>query len=312
MNSKKTTSIRRYDSAWGFIARVSDVTVISVSAALAYFLRFDSGELPDMYQIAIAFNIVISLFTFPALWIYDSWRIKSLWILSTRVLGAWSASFVLLMVLMVMTHRSEHFARAWLAYWFITGGAGLLLARLASYRALRILRCRKRNLKSIAIVGCGELARNLASRINECRWMGIRVAAMFCLNDNAAAGEHPQHPLHELQEWAAQRKVDEVWVALPLEQGSHVTQVMQMVKNTTVGVRYFPDLFGIFLLNHGVTQIAGMPMIDLTTSPIRGVNHLVKSVEDRMLAALILLVATPAYGADLDRDQTHLARARLV
>jgi len=54
-----------------------------------------------------------------------------------------------------------------------------------------------------------------------------------------------------------------------------------------------PDMSDFRLLNHQLTNIAGMPTIDLSSSPLDGVNGLLKRFEDLVLAISILLVISP-------------------
>lgn len=194
----KTTFIRRYDGAWPSILRALDSAAILISAVSAYFLRFGNWAIPDGYQLAVIASIVTCLAIFPLLLVYGSWRIRTLWAVSARVFGAWSAAFIIIMILMVLTKRSEYFSRLWLTCWFFMGGASLLLVRLTIYGTLRVFRSRHRNQRAIAIVGCGPLAAKLVARINESKWMGIRVAAIFNPEPCADFPDYPQHRLDEL------------------------------------------------------------------------------------------------------------------
>ncbi len=100
-------------------------------------------------------------------------------------------------------------------------------------------------------------------------------------------------PLDGFGEFVLTERVDEVWIAVPLEQGGRLRGVLESLHYSTANVRYVPDLFGLFLLNHGLTEILGNPMIDLSASPMQGVNRILKGLEDRVLAALILLLISP-------------------
>ena len=47
-------------------------------------------------------------------------------------------------------------------------------------------------------------------------------------------------------------------------------------------------------MNRPMTQIMGLPVVNLSVSPMRvSVNRMVKAVEDRLIAALVLLVTSP-------------------
>ena len=63
--------------------------------------------------------------------------------------------------------------------------------------------------------------------------------------------------------------------------------------DTTVNIRLVPDIFGFSLLNHSITEIAGLPVIELTSSPMNTGNSIIKSIEDKVLASLILILISP-------------------
>jgi putative colanic acid biosynthesis UDP-glucose lipid carrier transferase len=58
-------------------------------------------------------------------------------------------------------------------------------------------------------------------------------------------------------------------------------------------IRLIPDLFGFHLINHSISSIAGMPVINLSVTPMDGLNRWIKAAEDKILALAILLVSSP-------------------
>ena len=66
-----------------------------------------------------------------------------------------------------------------------------------------------------------------------------------------------------------------------------------MLRHSTANIRLVPDMFALRLINHGVSEVVGIPMLDLSASPITGEVRLIKALQDRMLGALILLLISP-------------------
>jgi putative colanic acid biosynthesis UDP-glucose lipid carrier transferase len=60
--------------------------------------------------------------------------------------------------------------------------------------------------------------------------------------------------------------------------------------HSAASIRLVPDLLTLRLINHGVTEVMGMPMYDLSASPMAGAWQQLKLLEDKVLARLILLV----------------------
>ena len=77
-----------------------------------------------------------------------------------------------------------------------------------------------------------------------------------------------------------------------------------------VQVRYVPDIFGFQLLRHSFSEVAGMPVIGLTDTPMQGVQRVLKAVEDYVLRRHGAAAALAGAAADRDRHQAHFTRAR--
>src|SRR5690606_6745305 len=60
-----------------------------------------------------------------------------------------------------------------------------------------------------------------------------------------------------------------------------------------VDIRYLPDLGDLPLLNHRVSDIAGLYALDISRSPMEGPARLVKRAEDLILGAIISIVMLP-------------------
>jgi putative colanic acid biosynthesis UDP-glucose lipid carrier transferase len=60
-----------------------------------------------------------------------------------------------------------------------------------------------------------------------------------------------------------------------------------------VSIHWIPDIFSLRLINHSVREIAGIPVITLSETPLTGVSKLTKSIEDKVLSLLILLSISP-------------------
>jgi putative colanic acid biosysnthesis UDP-glucose lipid carrier transferase len=278
------------------ITRTLDVLVVGGGGLLAYWLRFDLGgfPVPLRYSVLMLIAGLLVAVLFPLLGVYRSWRARGLLAPTLRVLGAWIAVFFLLFILLVLAKQAETYSRIWMVLWFGVTAALLVGLRVAVFAVLRALRRRGYNRRKAVLVGCGPLALDLYERARELSWAGFEVVAVFDGGGQARALSAVEpRPLDELWDFVEHQEVDEVWIAVPLERSDRLREVLDRLRCCTANVRYVPDLFGLFLLNHGLAEILDMPMIDLTSSPMAGVNRLAKAIEDRVLALLILLLISP-------------------
>ncbi len=67
------------------------------------------------------------------------------------------------------------------------------------------------------------------------------------------------HAANKLEQYVAERTVDEIWIALPLRAERRVKELLQELGRYPVTIRFVPDIFGFGLINHAVSEIAGMP-----------------------------------------------------
>jgi putative colanic acid biosynthesis UDP-glucose lipid carrier transferase len=96
----------------------------------------------------------------------------------------------------------------------------------------------------------------------------------------------------------AEGDVDEVWICMPLHvrerQGiDHVQKVRDLLRDDMVNQRIVPDIAELRIFEKPMTEIAGIPFINLTTSPHQGINRITKLAEDYVLGSLILVFAAP-------------------
>ena len=87
--------------------------------------------------------------------------------------------------------------------------------------------------------------------------------------------------------------IDQVWIALPLQQIVAIEALCLALEKFHAEVLLAPDISGWRLLNNSITQINGLPLINITASPMNDGNVLVKWLEDKLLSLLILMLASP-------------------
>ncbi len=275
--------------------RLLDVALVAALGWATHILRFGAqAPLSPYYGTTILGGALLAALLFPAMGLYRPWRAHGLLTLSARTLSATFALFFLLIFLLGASHTVLGLSRLWLVYWSASTGLALVGLRLGAYGALRALRSRGYNRHSVVIVGCGPRAAELLRKTEESPWAGFHIEAVFGRPDHSPhLGPYPVTPIEALADYADTHTIDEVWIALPLEHGADLHQAINALRTSPANVRYVPDVVDLYLLNHGVSRILDTPVIDLSASPLQGVNGLLKAIEDKVLASLILVLTTP-------------------
>ena len=151
------------------------------------------------------------------------------------------------------------------------------------------MRLRGLNQRHIAIVGAGTLGRTVAARLAQAPWAGfsiVRVLRRRPAQPRARRRGRPGGgPTDELlRATSPPARIDQVWIALPLRAEARIREILTMLREHSVEVRFVPDIYGFHLLNHSVTEVGGLPVISLTETPMSGINRVVKAIEDYVLA----------------------------
>ena len=87
--------------------------------------------------------------------------------------------------------------------------------------------------------------------------------------------------------------VDVVFVALPSERSAALRDIMQQLGDTTVDVRYVPDVLGFMQLRANVSDFDGLAVVSLREGPLYGWNRILKRGFDLVVATSLLAVVSP-------------------
>jgi Undecaprenyl-phosphate glucose phosphotransferase len=91
-------------------------------------------------------------------------------------------------------------------------------------------------------------------------------------------------------------RVDQLFLALPLEAHHEVLKVLNAIEGELVDVKMVPDVLQFVTLRAAVEELEGLPVISLAQSPITGWARLLKRAMDLVMAALGLIVMAPVLG----------------
>ncbi|MCE7917347.1 MAG: undecaprenyl-phosphate glucose phosphotransferase [Nitrosomonas sp. PRO5] len=279
------------------IQRLVDPLLVLITGTVVYAIRFGSFEIPEEYIVILIGICLICLAIFPFFDLYRPRRDESLWSEIQTLTKAWFIVYAVLVGIMFATKTSTEYSRVWIPGLMIGGLSSMTLFRLILRSSLRFLRRRGINTRNIVIAGAGELGREVAQRITASHWTGLKIIGFY---DNAPQfqgqvieGVPVRGGLPLLPQEATKLGVNQVWIALPLNQDAQVKSMVAQLNRLPVQITFVPDIYGVHLLNHSIGEIAGLPVIHIMETPLSGINGFIKELEDKILAISILLAASP-------------------
>ena len=267
------------------IIRLMDVATIIFSGWIALHLRLVFPlEAPFPEDLRSYYSLIASagiVFLALSREVYRSWRGAALPFMLARVTSTWLLVILSLLLWLFITKASEDFSRFWFGLWASVGVIGLWLERLSAYWFLRQLRFRGLNLKHVALLGDGPSAKQIESRLKDAGWTGYHVKKRI--------KQPTDQDLHRL----SKEKLDEIWLAIPLSETENIHRILRGLNHSSASIRFSPDWFTFRLINHGVSDLMGIPMLDLSASPLNGSSLVIKFLEDRIFSAIILILLSP-------------------
>lgn len=276
------------------IAKVLDALGSFILGYLVYAFYHRNFSLPDYYSTALVLASLLILVVFPNFGLYLSWRGKNKFSRTINIFYAWGSALAFLLIFGFFNKNLEAFSRVWFLAWSISTFLYLILYRMLLDFILNRLRKKGINRKRIAIFGAGQVGRDVHSKIKSDYESGFDVVAFFDdnqeLNSKEIDGIKVYFPDQLL---AFLDTCHELWIALPLRAEKRVLEVLFQTRHLTTIVRYIPDIYNFRLLNHRITEIANIPMIEINGPPLTASGITLKRIEDIVLSSLILILIFP-------------------
>lgn len=291
--------LKEYSQILSMVLRVLDVFAVIAAGGIAYFYKFGDLNLRPHYFTALCIGSILTLVVFALFHIYESVRAQSYWQHLMRLIQAVLVVLMLLAGLAFLSKTGQDFSRSWYIIWAFLSLVLLLLFRCSLLILLRIMRSKGWNERRIVIIGAGELGMQLMEALQQALWTGFKIVAIFDdhVQDKpryvATIPVLPMPPSIRDYLISSQVSIDEVWLAMPLHAEPRMKEILHELRNETVATRLVLDIFGMDLLNHSVSHLAGFPVINMRSTPMVGMNRMIKALEDRILASVILLLLSP-------------------
>ena len=294
-------SMKENASALVLGIKLLDSLVIAVSGMLCFFFlepikHFPSyhGYMPENYLTLIVLGFIFSAWWFPKFNVYQSWREASLSVEIRALLFSWSCSLVGLLAFIFFTKTATEFSRHWFILWYISTFFALVIIRLALRWSLHKMRSKGYNLRYIVLVGSGDLSKEVTDKIQSSPWMGLKIQGYFF--DIPTTNEMSLPCLGEVKDiiaYVKENNIDQVWITLPLKEIEQIETLCNQLHSVLVEVKLVPNIASLRLLNHATTDINGMTIINLSRPHLSSTDRLIKWLEDKVLALLILVFISP-------------------
>jgi Undecaprenyl-phosphate glucose phosphotransferase len=293
---------RRQRSRLLVLFALTDVVGVVAGLVGAYLLRFYAGIIevtkaysPRDYLELLPMAVIIWLFWLQNTGCYE-FRERAF---NLQILKKIVRANVLSVMTLVAVHfflRRLEFSRLVYLMAIVTGSVGVAVARLVLDRTLaRLRRTGRFPSANTVIVGSGALALEIAQRIRNHAYLGLRVAGFVTADGSGVAdSDFPVlGSLREMRRIARTHDIAEVIVADPALDGKAVMNLAMECEKEMTSLRVVPDLLQAQLVELAVEQIDGIPLFGLKDTPLQGWNAVLKRLFDVVVSAAALVLLSP-------------------
>ncbi len=287
----------------GAALRLVDISIIITSALVVYYFRKGWPMPPGYYPLLLLLVVFLTTNIFTLFSVYRAWRGRWIYRELASLSAAWICVSLCVGLITFLSKSGETFSRLWFGWTFVVAFTGMAGFRIMMRYYLRRLRTQGLNQKKVIIAGAGALGRRACSSIVRETWAGLCPVAFFDDNYNLIGQTHNGVPvigsLDDIQSYIeAQRKsndgaIDQVWIALPLGANEKIQQLQNSLANTATNVYFIPDVFAFNLANYSMDEIVGLPIMNMSASPMHGSAGAIKRAEDIIVSSLLIIILGP-------------------
>ncbi len=290
----------RFQRFYNSIKLVTDLVALTLAFAAAWYTRFTFfpfETLPPWEENVQTLLLVLVIFPliFRGSNLYTTNRGRSH---ISEVFEVFKATALSMLVLVGVSYFiRERYSR--LTVVIFTGYALVAVSsvRLAFRALFNELRRRGVNLKTILVVGAGALGQRVVETIELHRELGFTVTGLLTRRAEKVGTRVLNVPVTGLYSDLAReldkQPVDQVILALPLDEQPQMRELMEVLAQRTIDVKVVPDLFSYVTLRGGLEEFGGLPIISLQGAPLEGWNRIAKRVFDIWVATLAMLLLAP-------------------
>lgn len=284
-----------------------DLSMLMGAWLAAYALRFGGWLVPVYHGIPplreylwLALGILpIWAAIFKGMRLYRPRRVSS----HLREVGdILKAASLATLVLMVTAHflKEPDFSRVVFVYFWGLSSLGLVVSRLVFRELLRVARRHGYNLRHVLILGTEHVGQTLRHQMAQHPELGLAIVGFLTRYTHEVgqqvAGVEVLGHLEQAQRLVRERRVDQVFIALPLEAQGEVEKLLRALGNEMIDINVVPDLYQYAILRGSVEEFEGLPIITLSGSPMYGWNTILKRALDLCIGVPALLLALPVLG----------------
>ncbi len=277
---------------------LSDVVIMSGAGAIIYLLYVGVfAKTFTLYMTALFLGtfFLLTAFYFSKLYTFE--------VLVNPVHHATKAVFVCVLVFLALVvlgfalKISATYSRIWFFSWALSATILVFLWRIFSFFLIFRLASTGRLSRNIVIVGGTKQAARLLAHLEQIAEPWNNIVGVFDDRekriDETFAGYPVLGSLEDLIEYSRKNRIDDVIITLPWSAEMRLSGIIDKLVELPLDIHLGSDMAGLLYPSRSFSFLGGVPMLDIAGKPLAGRQMIMKEIENRILAFILLILFAP-------------------
>ncbi len=276
-------------------------------------------DFTSYYLVLAIITFFISSYIYERILIYRNWRKGRLLAYMRDTVMGWLVILAILVFLGYATKFHNQFSQQVLLTWFMVTPLMLIISHL-TVRSIVANLYNKGHLRSAIVIGANETSLEFIKHIAELPFLLISYQGFFDeRNSSRLAGDSASRPdetvdsamaatanspdnfnfgvrlggLTDVVPYVQKHNIEMVFISLPMSSQPRIQKLMDELPDTTTSIYFLPDIYIFDLMQARFEYIGDVPVVAMNESPFTGIDGVVKSISDFVLALLIIILLSP-------------------
>lgn len=285
----------------GGTVKLFDFCVILAAAAVCfagYLVALSNvADGIDRYGLTALLGAALFVVGFQRIRGYEFKKLSSMYWQSTRTAVVWGGAVFAMLLLAFVGKVSSTYSRGWALSWITLSFGLLLIERCILHFAIKRWTHQGRLARNVAIVGAGALSEQLIEKLQRSGDAGVSIVGVFDDRRTRVAplvgGIEVMGTTDDLLRFARQVPLDEVIVALPLHAEQRLKMLFAKLRQLPVDLRLSAEPIADAFPIQGISELGGVPMLEIVDRPLKNWNAVAKWLEDTTLSTVLLVAVAP-------------------
>ncbi len=296
--------IRQNQRFFNSLLVIIDMTIITFSLILAWFIRFDTDLLGfgqsalgfTHYLLPIIFILPMYLFFYYIFGLYRPQRTESIFAETINIIKVNFIGILALITALFVLELTEY-SRYLLAMFAIFSTLFSITERIVLRKSLRYIRSKGHNIKHILMIGAGELGKKVAIKLNHVEYMGYNIIGF--LDDNIEkgheiAGSEVIGKIKDLDLAILTNHVDRIIITISPRHYMLLENIVDTCEKYGVKAEIVPDYYRYFPAKHYIDMIDDIPIMNIRYVPLdNSFKMFIKRIMDFIAAFGAIIILSP-------------------